>query len=83
MPRLSHQFPVVVVVVAVVAGVETEVDDGGATTAVDVVETGALVVEVAGIEVAVVVVVDEEQDANTSDVTKSKLITIQMTPLFI
>jgi hypothetical protein len=38
---------------------------------------------VAGIEVAVVVVVDEEQDANTSDVTKSKLITIQMTPLFI
>jgi predicted RNA-binding protein (virulence factor B family) len=83
MPRLSHQFPVVVEVAAVVAGVETEVGDVGATTVVDVVDTGALVVVEVGVEVAVVVEVDEEQDAKTVDITIRQVRAIPIAPLFI
>jgi hypothetical protein len=66
-----------------VTGAETEVVDVGATTAVGVVDIGALVVEVVGVEVAVVVVVDEEQDAKTIDITIRQVRAIQITPLFI
>jgi len=73
-PRLFHQFPVEVVVAAVV------------TTAVDVVEVGviAVVVEVVGVFVVVgAVVVVEEQDANTSDVTMRQVSAIQIAPFFM
>ena len=82
-PRLSHQFPVEVVDTIVV------------TAAVDVVEVGAIVevVVVATFEVVVVVVVDvvvgalvvvdEEQDANTSDIPRRKLSATQIIPFFI
>jgi hypothetical protein len=80
-PRLSHQFPVEVVDAVVV------------TVALDVVEVEAivevLVVVITGVVVVVVgivvelVVVDEEQDANTSDVTIRMISAIQVTPLFI
>jgi hypothetical protein len=79
-PRLSHQFPVEVVVDVVVA-VADVVDVGTVEVVVEII----LVVVVVGdilVVVAVVVVVEEEQDAIASDVTKSKLIAIQ-TPLFI
>jgi hypothetical protein len=80
-PRLSHQFPVEVVVDVVVA-VADAVDVGTVEVVVDIILVVVVVVGDMLVVVAVVVVVEEEQDANASDVTKSKLITIQ-TPLFI
>ena len=64
-PRLSHQFPVEAVVTAVVAVVVV-------TAAVDVVTTAVEVVVVvtAAVVVVEVVVVEDEQDANTSDITR-------------
>jgi hypothetical protein len=50
--------------------------------AVDVGITGAVVVEV-GVLVVEVAVVDEEQDANTSDPISTKVSAIQIIPLFI
>jgi hypothetical protein len=68
-PMLSHQFPVEVAVTEVVA-VVVEV------AAVDVVTTGVEVVVVVVVVTAAVVVlvevVDDEQDANTSDITVRK-----------
>jgi len=66
-PRLSHQFPVEVVVTAAVAVVVV-------TAAVDVVTTGVEVVVVVAavvvVEVVEVVVVEDEHDANTRDITR-------------
>ena len=77
-PRLFHQFPVVVVSVVVgervVVGVEVVVD-------VVVVFVVDVVVDV-GMEV-VDVVVDLAQDAKTSDVTMIQISIIQTNPLFI
>ena len=65
LPRLSHQFPVEVVVTAAVAVVVV-------TAAVEVVTTGVevVVVVMAAVVVVEVVVVEDEQDANTSDITR-------------
>jgi hypothetical protein len=79
-PRLSHQFPVEVVLTAVV------------TTAVDVVDVVTIAVDVVVVVVAaadvvvvvcVIVVVEEPQDARTSDVTIRQHSVIQITPFFI
>ena len=74
-PRLSHQFPLAVVVV-----VFTEV------VVVVVVEdaVGVLVVDVVfvGVEVGVEVWVDVLQDAKTKDATIRKVSTIQIVPFF-
>jgi hypothetical protein len=78
-PRLSHQFPVEVVVTAVV------------TTAVDVVDVVTIAVDVAVVVAAadvvvmvvVLVVFAEPQDASTIDTTMRKLSAIQITPFFI
>ena len=83
MPRLSHQFPVEVVVAKVVAVVDT-VDVEMVPVAVVVIVV--IVVVVVGdklVAVEVFVVVDVEQDANTSDVTIRMVSAIQVTPLFI
>jgi len=81
-PKLSHQFPVLVVVAAVVGVLTDVVDVGMLVGAVDVGITGAVVVEV-GVLVVEVAVVDEEQDANTSDPISTKVSAIQIIPLFI
>ena len=76
-PRLSHQFPVEAVVVVTVEAVEV-VDVGIITVEVEVV--------VAMVDVTVVgvlVVVDEEQDASTSDITMRQVSTIQIILLFM
>ena len=81
-PRLSHQFPVEVVVGAVEALDVVSVIVTVAV-AVVVVEVAAVVVT-DGVEVVVaLVMVDEEQDAITIDVTMRKDRAIQMVPLFI
>jgi hypothetical protein len=70
-PRLSHQFPVaVVVVVAVVEVVTFEV--------VVVVVVFVVVVDAEVVDVVFVV-----QDANKSDATRTKVTIIQVIPLFI
>jgi hypothetical protein len=79
-PRLSHQFPVEVVVTAVVATVEV-VDVGMVEVVADVV-----IVVVVGdtlVVVEVFFVLDVEQDANASDVTIRMVSAIQNAPLFI
>jgi hypothetical protein len=79
-PRLSHQFPVEEAVMEVVA-VVVEV------AAVDVVTTGVEVVVVVLVVVAAVVVevdvVEDEQDANTSDITSRKARNKNMGRLFM
>jgi hypothetical protein len=83
LPRLSHQFPVGVVVAEVVAVVVT-VDVGMVAVAVDVVIV--VVVVVAGgmlVVVAVLVVVEEEQDVMRKDVAIRNVSAVKMTPLFI
>ena len=83
MPRLSHQFPVVVVVVAVVAGATDVL--GGITTA-DVVGDDIAVVDVVIVDVVGVTVGDvvaELQDAKTTDTTIKKANAIQVIPFFI
>jgi hypothetical protein len=74
-PRLSHQFPVEAVVVVTVEAVE--VVDVGIITAVVEVVVVAVAVDVT--VVGVLVVVDEEQDASTSDITIRQVNTIQIT----
>jgi hypothetical protein len=76
-PRLSHQFPVEVVVMALVTTDVDVVDVWMVPVAVDVV---VIVVVVVGDKF---VVVDVEQDANTSDITIRMVSAIQITPLFI
>jgi len=76
-PRISHQFPVALVVVAVVVvGVVVVVV---VLVVVVVVVVVVLVVDV-GIEVDVVVLL---HDAKTSDVTMRKVSNAQIIPLFI
>ena len=80
MPRLSHQFPVAVVVAVVVTAVVEVVDVG----VVAVVAVGEVVVVVLVTEVVeVLVLAVEEQDANTNDVTIRQVNSIQITPFFI
>ena len=80
-PRLSHQFPVEVVDTVVVT-IALDVVEVGVIVEVVVVAITEVVVVVAGIVVELVVF-DEEQDANTSDVTIKMVSAIQITPLFI
>jgi hypothetical protein len=77
-PRLSHQLPLVAVVVF--TGVVVDVD-----TAAVVVVVVVCVVVVALVVVCVVaaVVVEELQDAKTKDVAIRKVSNIQIAPLFI
>ena len=82
MPRLSHQFPVGVVVAEVVAVVDA-VDVGMVAVVVDVVIIVVVVVGDKLVVVEVFVLVDVEQDANTNDITIRMVSAIQMTPLFI
>jgi hypothetical protein len=78
-PRLSHQFPVEVVFTAVVAVPVVVVDV--VLTTVDVV---VVVVDVVVVFVVVaLVVVEEPQDARSSDATRRRLTVIQITPFFI
>jgi hypothetical protein len=81
-PRLSHQFPVLVVVAAVVTGIADVVDVGILVGLVDVGITDAVVVVEVGVIVVVVAVVDEEQDASTSEPTRIKVSAIQIIPFF-
>lgn len=78
-PRLSHQFPVEVVVAAVVTGADVVVD----VEAVVAVVTGTDVVVVVSEVVDVDVVLDLAQDAKINDVTMRQVSTIQKTPFFI
>jgi hypothetical protein len=78
-PRLSHQFPVEVVFTAVVAVPVVVVDV--VLTTVDVV---VVVVDVVVVFVVVaLVVVEEPQDARSSDAARRRLSVIQITPFFI
>jgi hypothetical protein len=78
-PRLSHQFPVEVVFTAVVAVPVVVVDV--VLTTVDVV---VVVVDVVVVLVVVALaVVEEPQDARSSDATRRRLTVIQITPFFI
>ena len=81
-PRLSHHFPVEVVLTAVVA-VPVVVVVVVVTTAVDVVVVVAAADVVVFVVFVVLVVFAEPQDASTIDVTKRKLSAIQITPFFI
>jgi hypothetical protein len=79
MPREAHQFPVVVVVTEAVDVVEV-----GITCAVEVVvavDVAAAVDVVVAVDVAVAV--EEEQDANTIDVTMMQVTRMKMAPFFI
>jgi hypothetical protein len=72
-------LPVEVVVAAVVtAAVDVVVD--GIIAVVDVV---VVAIDAVVVAVGVLVVVDELQDANTSDATMRKVSAIQITPFFI
>jgi hypothetical protein len=83
-PRLSHQFPVAVVVAVEVTAAEV-VDEG--ITIVEVVEVDdgveitVVVVDVVVVEVGVVV--DEVQDAKTMDAVRRKVSDARISPLFI
>jgi hypothetical protein len=78
-PSLSHQFPVPVVVAVTVVAVdvvEVVVDVIAAVVVVVVVSAG-------GVVAAVVAVVDELQDAKTTEATSRNVTNPQMTPFFI
>jgi 1-acyl-sn-glycerol-3-phosphate acyltransferase len=77
LPRLSHQFPVVAVVIEVGWVVVVEVGW------VIVVEVGWVIVVVVPTVDVVALVVVLAQDAKTSDVTMRQVNTIQIAPLFI
>lgn len=83
-PKLSHQFPVKVVVAVFV---ETDaVDEVRAVVELDVVEiegAGEVVVEVGGGMVVVLVVAEEAQDANIKEIIIKKLNPITIFLLFI
>jgi hypothetical protein len=74
-PRLSHQFPVAVVVVVAVVEV--------VTFEAVVVVLVVVVVFVVVVDAEVVDVVFVVQDANKSDATRTKVSVIQVIPLFI
>ena len=77
MPRLSHQWPVLVEVVVTAAVVALVVVV--AITLVDVVVVVVVVVVEGVVDVVVVLL----QDAKTSDITMIQVSTIQIVPLFI
>jgi hypothetical protein len=80
-PRLSHQFPVEVVVTEVVTGDVDVVEL--VTTAVCVVVVIEIVDVVVGVVDVLVVEEDEPQDASISDATIRKLSATQINPFFI
>jgi hypothetical protein len=80
-PRLSHQFPVEDVVVAVAAVVVVLVGVDAVIAVVDVVMIDVVVVLV--VDVVVDVVVAELQDDNTTDITTRLVSSIQKNPFFI
>jgi hypothetical protein len=83
-PRLSHQFPVEVAVVAVVIGeLDVVVVIATVVVVVVIVEVATVVVVDAAEFVVALVVVDEEQDPITSDITMRRHKAIQIVPLFI
>jgi len=76
-PRLAHQFPVEVVVAAVTEAVEDV--EVGIVVAMDVlVDVGVDVI----VDGDVVLVVWEEQEANTSETAIVYVSTMQITPFF-
>jgi len=77
-PRLSHQFPVLVTVVVIAAVVVAVVD-----VAVSVFVVVDVVVVDVVVKVGVDVVVDVAQDAKTRDVTMIQVSSTQITPLFM
>jgi len=79
-PRLSHQFPVEVVVVADTAVVVVPVGVDAVVAVVAVVMIDVVVVLVVDI---VVDVVAELHDDNTTDITTRLVSSIQKTPFFI
>ena len=79
-PRLSHQFPVEVVVVADTAVVVVLV---GVDTVVDVADVVMFDVVVVLVVDVVVDVVAELHDDNTTDITTRLVSSIQKTPFFI
>jgi hypothetical protein len=84
MPRLAHQFPVLVVVTET-AEVVAAVDVGGEFVVMGVVVNTCDVVAIGVVvEVEVVtVVVEELQDARTRDIIKMPVRITQYLPLFI
>jgi hypothetical protein len=79
-PRLSHQFPVEVVV-AVTVEVVGAIDVGIIAVVAVVVEV--VVVAKVLVTIEVLVVFDEEQDAKTREVTMSQVSAIKIIPFFI
>jgi len=77
-PRLSHQFPVEVVVAAVVIEADVVVD----VEAVVAVVTGTEVVVEVGVVAGSDVVLDLAQDVKTIDITMRQVSTIQKTLFF-
>jgi hypothetical protein len=77
-PRLSHQFPVEVVVAAVVTGADVVVD----VEAVVAVVTGTEVVVEVGVVAGSDVVLDLAQDVKTIDITMRPVSTIQKNLFF-
>ena len=75
-PKLSHQFPVDVVVAVLVITAEDVVDVGA------VVELVVTTAEVVVVVVCVVVVFAEPQDASTIDATKRQVSATPITPFF-
>jgi hypothetical protein len=85
-PKLSHQFPVLVVLVVVAAVVTGAIDVLGGITTADVVGGDIAVVDVVVVDVVGVTVDDvvaELQDAKTTDTTIKTANAIQVIPFFI
>jgi hypothetical protein len=80
-PRLSHQFPVDVVLTVTV--VVVDVLAAVVAIFVEVAEVDTVVVDLVNVVELDVVVDLVPQDASTIDVTMRKIITIQIVPLFI
>lgn len=82
MPRLSHQFPVEVVVAVTVVELDGVEVDTIIVVLVAVVELVVVAVALA-VVVEAIVLVDEEQDANTNDITMRKISDNEISPLFM
>jgi molybdenum cofactor biosynthesis enzyme len=81
-PRLSHQFPVEVVVTAVVT-TAVDVVVVGTTVAVDVTVVTVVAMDAVVAVVVGMLVVDELHDAKTSDITIRQVSPIQINLFFI
>ena len=79
-PRLSHQFPVLVVVVLTVTGVDVE---AAVVVVDDVIGEANIVVDVALVVTGVVIGVAKLHDANSNDVTRRRLSDTKIIPFFI